>query len=90
MSTFSNDQQSKTECSRETGLERHLVLMEHADDASQAKDMLTAALASVLRYFAGFDRRVVRRLFQLDFQILLLGKNAPNKCCEESKVVARL
>ena len=37
----------------------------------------------------GFDRRVVGRLFQWDFQILLLGKNAPNKCCEERKVVAR-
>ena len=57
--------------------------MEHAEDASQAKEMLTAALATVLRNHAGFDRRVVRRLFQLDFQILLLGKNAPNKCCEE-------
>ena len=65
------------------------VPMEHAEDASQAKEMLTAALATVLRNHAGFDRRVVRRLFQLDFQILLLGKNAPNKCCEESKVVAR-
>ena len=65
------------------------VLMEHAEDASQAKDMLTAALATVLRNYAGFDRRVVRRLFQLDFQILLLGKHAPNKCCEERKVVAR-
>ena len=63
--------------------------MEHAEGASQAKDMLTAALAAVLRNHAGFDRRVVRRLFQLDFQILLLGKNAPNKCCEERKVVAR-
>ena len=65
------------------------VLMEHAEDASQAKDMLTAALATVLRNYAGFDRRVVRRLFQLDFQILLLGEHAPNKCCEERKVVAR-
>ena len=65
------------------------VLMEHAEDASQAKDMLTAASAAVLRNYAGFDRRVVRRLFQLDFQTLLLGKHAPNKCCEERKVVAR-
>ena len=65
------------------------VLMEHAEDASQAKDVLTVALAAVLRNYSGFDRRVVRRLFQLDFQILLLGKNAPNKCCEERKVVAR-
>ena len=51
-----------------------LVLMEHAEDASQAKGMLTVALATVFRNCAGFDRRVVRRLFQLDFQILLLGK----------------
>ena len=51
--------------------------------------MLTAALATVLRNYAGFDRRVVRGLFQLDFQMLLLGKHAPNKCCEERKVVAR-
>ena len=65
------------------------VLMKHAEDASQAKDMLTAALATVLRNYAGFDRRVVRRPFQLDFHILLPGKNAPNKCCEERKVVAR-
>ena len=65
------------------------VLMEHAEDASQAKDMLTAAWITVLRIYVGVDRRVVRRLFQLDFQILLLGKNAPNKCCEERKVVAR-
>ena len=66
------------------------VPMEHAEDASQAKEMLTAALATVLRNHAGFDRRVVRRLFQLDFQVLLLGKNAPNKCCEERKVCGSL
>ena len=53
--------------------------MEHAEDASQAKELLTAALATVLRNYAGIDRRVVRRLCQLDFQRLLLGKNAPNR-----------
>ena len=57
----------------------------------QAKRRICSPLHwyTVLRNNAGYDRRVVRRLFQLDFQILLLGKNAPNKCCEERKVVAR-